>query len=228
MLNNEQDIYKTCVEEPLSIFTLMKQGEFEIVEKLLDDNIINVNTVDGVGNDIVMRLLKAKQYDLVLKFMKKRNWDVNHKNDDGNTFGHILARDDSVMAIKVVEQLTKKKNYMPNIRNSNGETVMDIALTNNYLCTAFKILEDKRFNDINVFSFKNLFNASIKNDMYGKYSKIMNLEIIVENLEKKELNTPMQNLIENISDNMDAIKKDIMNNHSSLLETIINNHLVME
>ena len=132
------------------------------------------------------------------------------------------------MALKVVEQLTKKKNYLPNIKNNHGETAMDIALSNNYLCTAFKILEDKRFNDIDVFSFKNLFNVSIKNKLYGKYSMITNLDIIVENLEKKELNTPMKNLVDNIHINMEAIKKDFMNNRSSLLESIINNHLVYE
>ena len=103
---------------------------------------------------------------------------------------------------------------------------MDIALSNNYVCTVFKLLEDKRFNSINIYSFKNLFNVAIKNKLYGKYSKITNLELIVENLEKKELDSSMKSLIDNISDNMDIIKKDIMNN-GGLLETIINNHLVL-
>lgn len=218
----------TCMEEIPSVFTLLKLGEYEKVEDLVLNNQVNINMVDGVGNDLVCRLLKAKLYDLVLEVMKKRNWDVNHQNDEGNTFGHILAQDDSPMALKVVEQLTKKKNYLPNIKNNHGETAMDIALSNNYLCTAFKILEDKRFNDIDVFSFKNLFNVSIKNKLYGRYSMITNLNIIVENLEKKELDTPMKNLVDNIHINMEAIKKDFMNNRSSLLESIINNHLVYE
>jgi len=224
----KEQVYQACKEDPSSIFTYMKQGEYDLVEELLLDNYVSINVLDGVGNDVVTRLLKAKQYELVLELMKKRNWDVNHQNDDGNTFGHILAQDDSVMALKVMEQLTKKKNYIPNIQNKNGETAMDIAISNNYLCTAFKLLEDKRFNHIDVFCFKNLFNISIKNRYFGKYSKITNLEIIVENLEKKELNLGMQNLVDNINNNMDAIKKDFMNNKSSLLESIINRHLVME
>ncbi len=217
------DKYHSCKEDPSLIFNYMKMGDFETVEDLLVHNIVSINVCDGVGNDVLTRLLKAKQYDMVLDLMKKKNWDVNHQNDDGNTFGHILALDDSISALRIVEQLTKKKNYYPNIKNNRGETAMDIALSNHYLCTAFKLLEDKRFNNIDIFSFKNLLNVSIQNKFYGKYSKIMNLEIIVENLEKKDLNSDVENLIQNIHNHMDAIKKDIMNNRSSLLESIINN-----
>ena len=227
MNSNEYNIYQACKEEPSLIFNLIKQEKYDVVEQLLLDNVVHVNTVDSVGNTVLTRLLKAKQYDLILPFMKKRNWDVNHQNVDGDTFGHILASDNSVGAIKVVEQLTSKKNYLPNIKNVKGETALDLALNNNYLCTAFKILEDKRFNDIDVFCFKNLFDASIKNNLYGKYSKIMNLQIIVDNLEKKELNYSMQKLIENIESHMEDIKKEFMKNHTSLLESIINNSLVM-
>ena len=90
-----------------------------------------------------MYLLKNNHFDLVLKLMKKKEWNVNHQNDDGNTFGHILAYDDSLMAVKVAEQLTKKKNYIPNVKNKKGETAFDRALNNHHLCTTFKILEDK-------------------------------------------------------------------------------------
>lgn len=228
MSNSEQQLFNACASEPSLIFALIKQGHYEIIEKLIDENLVNVNLVDSVGNDVVARLLKAQQYDLVIMLMKKRNWDVNHKNANGNTFAHILAHDNSVSALRVVEQLKKKKNYLPNIKNDKGETALDLALNNKYLCTAFKLLEDKRFNDINVTSFKNLFAVIIKDREYGKYSKINNLEIVVENLEKKELDPLLTNLVETISDNMDAIKKDIMNNSSYLLETIIDNHLIME
>ena len=226
MKNSENEIYESCKEEPSLIFTLIKQGDYDLVKNLLVTNEVNINTTDSVGNDIIMKLLKAKQYELVLELMKKRNWNANHQNQEGNTLGHILAQDNSIMAVKVMEQLTKKKNYLPNIKNNKGETAMDTALSNNYLCTAFKILEDKRFNDIDIISFRNLFNASIKNELYGKYSKITNFEIIVENLEKKELNSKMKDLIKHINKNKEAIKKDFMNNESSLLETIIEKYLV--
>lgn len=224
MLNDEKQLINDCKEEPSLVFKMINKGHFEVVEKLVEDNSLNVNLVDGVGNDIVTRLLKAKQYDLVVELMKKRNWDVNHKNQDGNTFGHVLAHDNSICAVKVVEQLNKKKNYIPNIKNNKGETILDRALNCNYLCTAIKILEDKRFTSIDISTFKSLCNLFIKSREYGKYTKINTLEVIVENLEKKELDPNVSDLIENISDNMDSIKKDILNNNSRLLYSLINNY----
>ena len=180
MLCERQRLFDSCKEDPSLIFTYIKQGKIEDVEDILMNNIVSVNLLDNIGNDVMTRLLKAKQYDLVMALLKKKNWNVNNQNIEGNTFAHILACDDSLMAVKVAEQLTSKSNYLPNIKNNNGETALDLALRTNHLCTAFKILEDKRFNDINMISFKNLFNVSISNKLYGKYSKITNLKIIVD------------------------------------------------
>lgn len=222
MLFSEQQAVDVCSEEPSLIFSLIKRCNFEVVEKLLEENKVNVNTCDGVGNDVVTRLLKAKQYDLVIKFMKKRNWDVNHQNVEGNTFGHILALDNSVGALKVVEQLKKKKNFTPNIKNNKGETVLDKAINNNYIYTAFKILEDKRFDDIDLVTFKKLCDTCVKNSYYGKYSRLNNLEVIVDNLVKKQLEPTMKKLIDVIVENMDIIKVDILRDRSAVLENIIN------
>lgn len=226
MFSSEQQIFNACTDEPSLIFNLVKRGCYEMVEELVDEGIVSVNECDTLGNDLVTRMLKARQYELVLKFMKKRNWDVNHQNTDGNTFGHILALDDSVAALKIVEQLTKKKNYIPNIKNNKGETVLDRAINSNYVFTAFKILEDKRFNSIDVVSFKKLCNSCVKNTYYGKYAKLNNLEIIVNNLEKKDLDTTLRYVVEEISDNMETIKTEIMKNKSLLLDSIIDASLV--
>lgn len=221
----EKELCNACKDDPSSIFNLIKEGKYELVYNLVNKNVVSINTVDGIGNDVITRLLKAKQYDYVIELMKKKNWNVNHQNYEGNTFGHILAQDNSIMAGKVAELLTKKSNYLPNIKNKKDESAMDIALSNNYLCTAFKILEDKRFNEIDIFSFKNLFNVSIQNKDYGKYSRITNLEIIVENMDKKELSSTLKNIINTIKTNMEAIKWEIMNNKYNILESIINNYL---
>ena len=68
MKNQNLDFIDACKEEPTLVFTLIKQGNYEAVEELINENMINVNIVDSVGNDVVTRLLKAQQYDL------------NHKN----------------------------------------------------------------------------------------------------------------------------------------------------
>lgn len=222
MFYDEQQAFNACSEEPSLIFALIKEGHFTVVNTLIEKNKVDVNLCDSVGNDVVVRLLKAKQYELVLKLMKKRNWDLNHQNLDGDTFGHILALDNSVSALMIIAQLIKKKNYIPNIRNNKGETVFDRAINNNYIGAAFKILEDKRFNNISILSFKRLCHASITNVYYGKYSKLNNLEVIVENLEKKDLVPSMKNLINKIVENLEEIKQDIIDNNGfSVLENII-------
>ena len=223
-MNNE--IIEKSKEDPTLIFSYIRRCNYELAYELVDKNIVSINTLDSVGNDVVTKLLKAKQYEYVILLMKKKNWNVNNQNDEGNTFGHILAMDNSPMAVKVVEELTKKSNYIPNLKNKRHETAMDIALNNNYLCTAFKLLEDKRFNEIDYSSFKNLFMASIENKNYFKYSKINNLEIIVDSLEKKDLSEAMRDLINCIIENLDRIKNDIMNNRYYTIESIINYYAI--
>lgn len=221
-MNNE--VYEKSKEDPTLIFTYIRRGNYELAYELVNKNIVSINTLDSIGNDVVVKFLKAKQYEYVIQLMKKKNWNVNNQNDEGNTFGHILAMDNSPMAVKVVEVLTKKSNYIPNLKNKKHETAMDIALNNNYLCTAFKLLEDKRFNEIDYSSFKNLFMTSIENKDYGKYSKLNNLEIIVDSLEKKDLSEAMRDLINCIIENLDRIKNDIMNNRYYTIDSIINSY----
>ncbi len=215
-----------CVDDPSMVFNVIKCGYFEVIEELIRKNKIDVNICDTNGNDVVTRLLKAKQYDLVLQLMKKRKWDVNHKNNDGNTFGHILALDNSIATLSIFSQLTKNKNYLPNIKNNNGETVLDKAINNNYLCTAFKILEDKRFNNIDISSFRKLCQACLKNVYYGKYAKLNNLEVIVGSLEKKDLRPSMEKLMVRINERFDDIKNELMSNCCSLLDEIIDISLI--
>lgn len=223
MKTNSLDIVSVCDGDPSYIFTLIKQEEYKLVGELIVGNVVNINYKDNLGNDIMTRLLKAKEYDLLLILMKKKNWDVNNQNEEGNTFGHILAADNSIKAVEVFKELVKKSNYQPNIKNNNGDTALDIAISNQYLCTAFKILEDKRFTDIDVFSFKNLFDISINNDDYGKYSKLTNLDILVNSLEKKELLPRMRELIDIICANLEAIKRNILNNRIDLISLFIDN-----
>ena len=107
MANEKQRLFDACKEDPSLIFTYIKQGQYSDVEDVLLNNIVSINQLDSVGNDVMTRLLKARQYDLVIELMKKKNWNVNNQNIEGNTFAHVLACDNSVMAVIVAEQLTK-------------------------------------------------------------------------------------------------------------------------
>ena len=80
------------------------------------------------------------------------------------------------------------------------------------------------FNSIDISSFRNLCYSFLKSREYGKYTKINTLEIIVENFEKKELDSSMTTLLDDISNHMELIKRDLMNNNSKLLDTLLNSY----
>lgn len=202
------------------IFTLIKKKKFTEVLEIINEGKIDINIVDGVGNDIATRLLKMKEYDLVISLIKRRSWDANKQNDDGDTFGHILAQDNSMGAIKVMDELKKNKRYLPNIKNKKGQTALDKAINNNYLVYAFKILEDERFDSIEMKSFKNLFSMCI-NKNYGKYSIINNLEVVIGSLENKSLNASLNMIVFELKRNFNLIKKEILNNKVNTLREIV-------
>ncbi len=226
MFYDEKQALRACEEEPSLIFELIKEGYYHLVDELISKNKVDINVVDIAGNDVVVRLLKAKQYDLVLKFIRKRSWNLNHQNLDGNTIGHLLVKDTSVSALRILEHLTKSKRYLLNLKNKNGETVLDRAIHNQSAFQALKILEEKRFNNIDVLSFKQLCQLCIKNNYYGKYSKLTNLENIVDSLEKKDGLVPsMSELLDKIVDNLEVIKLDLEKGKFSLLDQMINTSL---
>ena len=76
MFYNELKTIKACEEDPSLIFDLIKEGHFELVDKLLSKKIVSVNEVDSASNDVITRLLKARQYDLVLKYMKNKKGET--------------------------------------------------------------------------------------------------------------------------------------------------------
>lgn len=226
MFYDVEKAIKACEEEPSLIFKLIKEGHFEVVDKMLSKKKVSVNVVDEAGNDVITKLLKTKQYELVLKHMKNKNWNVNHQNYDGNTFGHYLASTNYVNVLEIIKSLKKNKDFSPNIKNNKGETLLDIAINQNYIYTTLKILEDKRFNSIDILSFKKIFDTYITNSKYGKYSKCDNLKSIVNSLEKKESLLPnVQKLVNAISDNMELIKNELMMDKYQRLEYMINEYV---
>lgn len=228
MFFDEAKAMKACEEDPSLIFELIKEGHYELVDKLLSKKKVSVNVEDRAGNDVVTRLLKAKQYDLVLKYMKKREWNINHQNLDGNTFAHYLVSIHYVYVLDIIKQLRKNKEFLPNIKNKKGETILDKSINENYIYTTLKVLEDDRFNSIDVLSFTRIIDTYIKSSAYGKYSKINNLIDILDSLDQKEGLLPtIEKLVSDIRDNLDIIKNEIMRNRSRHLEYVID-HVLTE
>ena len=209
-----------CDSDPSLIFSLIKEEDMEVVNKIISKDGFDFNIEDLEGNNVIMYLLKNKQYDLVLKYIDKVN--INHQNKDGDTIAHLLVSINYVNVKEIIEYVLNSKEFIPNIKNKHGETILDKSISNNYLYTTIKILENKRFNSIDIYSFKNLYETYIKSSNYGKYSKLSNLEIILDNLENKRLMPRMEKLINLIQKNIDTIKDDFNLSKTEQLDNIIN------
>lgn len=154
--------------------------------------------------------------------MKNKNLDINHQNYDGDTFAHLLVSINYVNVLEIIKALVKNKQFLPNIKNNKGETILDKSINDNYIYTTVKILEDKRFNNIDIVSFKNLYETYIETNKYGKYTKLNNLEIILDSLDEKTLMPSMERLITLIKENFEYIKQRLINNKTTGINDFIN------
>ncbi len=228
MFYDETQATNACEEDPSLIFELIKEGHLELIDKLLKKKIVSLNTIDQDGNTVLMRLLKSKKYDLVEKYMNDLESDINHQNKEGNTFTHLLATKDYLNIVNIIKKLKRNKEINPNIRNNEGKTILDIAISTGNLCTTLKLLEDKRFNNIDLVSFNNLYNTFIKSDDFGKYTKLINLETIVNELSKKAKLLPkVKEIVDLVKKNFDIIKNELMNNKLTFMDNIVKN-VIME
>ena len=224
MFYDEEQALKACEEEPSLIFELMKEGHMQLVDFLLKKKKVSLKTIDQDGNTVLMKLLKMRQYDLVEKYINDINSDINHQNNEGNTFAHLLATKDYVHTANIIKKLRRNKEFMPNIRNNEGKTILDLAISTGNLCTTLKLLEDKRFNDIDLVSFTNLYNTFVKSEEFGKYTKLMNLETIISELSKKSRLLPrVEEIISLVKKNFDIIKNELMNNKLTFMDNIVKN-----
>ena len=214
---------KACEEEPALLFSAIKEGFRDVYEKVLENESFNLNITDSDGNNVLMRLLKNKDYDLVLKYVSNSRIDINHQNNDGDTFAHMLVTINYVDIKEILDKLLLRVDFLPNIKNNNQETILDKSINSHYLYTVSKILSDKRFNNIGLLSFKHLYETYIKSNNYGTYSKLNNFEIIFDNLCDKELIPVMEKLVHNIKNKEQIIKKDFIMSKTKNLDIIINN-----
>lgn len=222
MFYDELKTIAACDEEPSLIFELLREEHITLIDKILSRKTFDINVVDEQGNNILVRLLKKGHYDVVLNHIKDKRWDINHQNNDGDTFAHIVVSMNYVNVIDIIKALKKNKNFLPNIRNNNGETILDISIKNSYIYTTAKILEDDRFDNVGVISFKNFYNTYIKTNNYGRYTKLNNLNLIIDNLENKEVAPKVKEVIINVKENYDKIKEEFINNRTDSMDSILN------
>ena len=221
MFYDEKQAIELCEDEPLQIFNLIDEGFLDIFDKIIERRNININIENQDGNNIVMYLFNKGEYDLVLKLMRKRDLDINHQNKNGDTLAHLVVTKKYIEVIDIINALIANRKFIPNIRNNAGKTILDVSIDNEYVYTTMKILEDNRFNNIDLVSFKHLYDKYIKSNEYGTYSKMTNLEVIVDNLKNKELLPKVSNVINKIIGNFDEIKNLLKNNNIKAIDSMI-------
>ena len=82
--------------------------DVSLIDKILSRKTFDINVTDSEGNDILTRLLKKGQYEIVLKHIKDKRWDVNHQNNDGDTFAHILFSIKNYVILDIFKELTMR------------------------------------------------------------------------------------------------------------------------
>ena len=222
MFYDETKTISACDDDPTLVFEAIKLELKELVDKILSRKTFDYNVIDENGNDVMMRLLKKGYYDVVLNHMNDKRWNVNHQNNNGDTFAHILVSMDYSKVVEIIKTLLKNKEFIPNIRNNEGETILDKSINSCSIYTTTKILKDKRFDSVGVFSFKKLYDTYIKSNIYGKYTKLTNLEMIVDNLDGREIAPQVKEIIEKIKSNFVTIKEEVINNKTDSMDLIIN------
>ncbi len=217
----------SCDDDPSLSFEAIKMNYKEVYIPVLEKEDFDFNITDESGNNILMCLLKNKDYDLVNKYIDKASININHQNNNGDTITHMLMSYNYTDIKEILEKIIKRDDFLINIKNNNNETILDKSINNKYLYATIKILSDKRFNNINLFSFKNLYETYIKSNEYGKYSKLNNFTLIFNNLKKKELMPTMSKLIKLLKKEELEIKEEFNSSKTECLDTIIN-YLIKE
>ena len=211
-----------CEVDPSLLFYAIKDNYRDVYEYVIDKG-IDLNITDEFGDNILMKLLKNKEYNLVNKYILNEDFMINHQNNDGDTIVHILVTHNYIDIKDILEKVLTREDFLPNIKNNLGETILDKSLKNRYLYTTIQILKDKRFNSTSLKSFKDLYDVYIKSNEYGMYSKLNNFTLIVDNLKKKELMPRMKKLLFLLKKDEKTIKNDLLNFKTGYLDNLINN-----
>lgn len=225
MFYDETKTINACEADPSLIFELLKEEHVSLIDKILSKKSFDINVVDEDGNNILTKLLKKGQFEIVMKHIKDKRWDINHQNNDGDTFAHILLSMKGLQIIDIYKVLKKNKKFTPNIMNNKGETILDESIKNGYTYVTAKVLEDDRFNEIGVHSFKKYYDTYIKARNYGGYSKLNNLELLIDSLECKEVSPKIKKIINYLKENYDVIKEEVINNKTKNMDKYINDVL---
>jgi len=221
MFYDENKTIESCDNDPTIAFQLLLEEHVDLLDKIISRKTFDINVVDKDGNNIIMKLLKKGYFDIVLNHLKDKRLDINHQNNDGDTLAHILLSIKNIKVVDIFNELKKIKEFVPNIKNNNNETILDKSIKSGSTYITAKILSDKRFTEVGLVSFKNYYDAYIKNNNYGKYTKLSNLDLLLGNLEDKELSPKVKLIIMYLKDNYELIKQEVINNNTKCIDSFL-------
>ena len=71
---------KAIEEDPSVIFDLVRSDNDELLNHMLDEELVDINIISSNKDSLAIKLLKHAKYDLVLKVIENKDWDVNYQN----------------------------------------------------------------------------------------------------------------------------------------------------
>jgi ankyrin repeat protein len=110
-----------------NIYLAAKNGNYELVVRLLKTSPTLLNSKDKNGNTLLHLALPAKNIDLNY-FLIKNSINVFEVNNNGSLALHVAARVNDIEMIKKLENCGISLNAI----ESDGNTIMHIACWNNY------------------------------------------------------------------------------------------------
>lgn len=221
MFFNEEGATKACMEEPSQVFKLISEDD-NLIKKLVDDKIVDVNINHSDGDSLAMKVLKSGNLDLTLDLIKNTDFDVNYANNNGETIGHLIALYNDVAALPLFKTLKRKKKFNVNVLDNNNESILDYAIRaeNTYIIN--KTLERDDFISFDIYSFSKLYDAYLNNNNYAFLSKIDIIDSVIK-LDKRKIKPRMQELVNHLKDMKSDIKNELEeNNKINTLDTIMN------
>ena len=124
---------QACDENKVLVFTAIKNNYRDVYEKVLAKPEFDFNIVNEEGNNILMCLLKNKDYDLVAKYVDNIDLMINHQNNNGDTLMHLLVTMNYIDIKDIFEKILKRNDVFLNIKNNNNESIFDKSINNRYL-----------------------------------------------------------------------------------------------
>ena len=127
-----------------------KKKELQKVEAKIISSLHEAKNNKEIPDDV-----KKKYFYIFFEqndFLLRPNEGMEESDFENELLDQISNKEQDCKGI--IEKIMSRGDFSPNIKNNNGESILDKAIGSNYINTVVKILSDRRFNNIGLYSFK--------------------------------------------------------------------------